>query len=105
MSLSVRKLRVPVEYVDGRVRTVEQGTEEHIAQCVDGIVGTRLHSRVEKPEFGIPDTRFGHGQGTAQAVAAAIQRWEPRADVTVEAIPELLAKRADAFVVRDNARG
>ncbi len=99
MTNSVRKLRVPIEYVNGRIRTVEQDSERHVEQCVDGILNTRLGSRIEKPEFGIPDTRFGRGVGTAQAVAAAIERWEPRADVSVTDVPALLAKRTDAFVV------
>ena len=99
MSISVRKLRAPITFVDGRVETVEQDSQEHIDQCVDGIIGTLLGSRVEKPEFGIPDTRFTGGSGTAQAVAAAIERWEPRADVSVDAVAELLEQRTDAFIV------
>jgi hypothetical protein len=99
MTINVRKLRVPIEYVNGRVLTVEQDTQEHIDQCVLGVISTLLGSRIEKPEFGIPDTRFGHGVGTAQAVLGVIERWETRADVSVDALPELLAARADAFVV------
>lgn len=107
MSISVRKLRAPIEFVDGRVRTMEQDSQEHTDQCVDGIIGTMLGARIEKPEFGIPDTRFAGGSGTSQAVAEAIQRWEPRASVTVDAVPELLRTRKDAFVVtsREASRG
>lgn len=101
----VPNLRAPVEYVDGRVRTVDQESDEHVSQCIDAILLTPIGSRPEKPEFGIPDTRFGRGIGTAQAVHAALDRWEPRTTQLVEADRAALARRVDAFIVKEAAGG
>ena len=60
----------------GSFAVVDQGTVEEIAQNVATILATPLGSRIEVPDFGIPDPTFV-GASSA-AVLAAVNEWEPR---------------------------
>lgn len=70
--------------------------EENIKQCITVILGTKPGERQMLPEFGCrvhelmfaPNTR-ATASGVAAAVRRAIERWEPRVEVTkVDAWPD-----------------
>lgn len=61
---------------------VEQDSEDDIAQCVEVLLMTGIDRRVELPEYGIEDPTFS-GSVDLPGVIAAIEDWEPRADVSM----------------------
>ena len=83
-----QRLALPLK-VDGRGRfgTVEVGSIADVAQCVAVVLATPVGSRVEIPEFGSPRPEFT-GPDLAGMVAA-VDEWEPRASLTVEALGNL----------------
>jgi phage baseplate assembly protein W len=83
MTVRVPHLRVPFEVVGGKAAVVEQDSDQEIIACVVALLSTRLGSRLEEPEYGIPDELFElltPGMDAA-AVLEAIDEWEPRARV------------------------
>lgn len=91
------KLAVPFRlHHDGtKAHTVEQDSLEEITQCVETILKTPLGSRMENPEFGVPDSAFLEGGADLEDLALAISQWEPRADVILERDPEVLEHWVD----------
>jgi phage baseplate assembly protein W len=88
---SVATLKAPL----AKVATVEQDSEEEILACVEAVLSTRIGSRLEEPEFGIPDQLFEllPPNPNVDDVLAAIELWEPRARVLGEAEVEELTQR------------
>lgn len=86
-------LAVPLRYAGGRIVVNEQDSYEDIRDCVRTIVSFPTGSRIEMPDFGIPDQAFLERGGDPPAVRAAVERWEPRAQAAVE------ADNADLFVL------
>jgi phage baseplate assembly protein W len=83
--------QVPVQLTAGlELATVEQGSPDEIAQCVEAIVRTPLGFRDDLPALGVPDQTFRRGGADPAIVAAALERYEPRADDLVTAAPDLL---------------
>jgi phage baseplate assembly protein W len=76
---------LPFRFVDGRAVVNEQDSYEDVRDCVRAIVSFPQGSRIELPEFGIPDQTFRENGVDAASVRAAVQRWEPRADATAQA--------------------
>ena len=72
----------------GRLATVEQDSADEIAQNVAVILATAEGSRVEVPEFGVPRVEFS-SRITANEIAAAVEEWELRATLTVDAVTGL----------------
>jgi phage baseplate assembly protein W len=72
----------------GSAVTVEQDSPEEIAQCVAVVLATPVGSRVEVPDFGSPRADFDEQPDTAGMVAA-VEEWEPRADLDVTAVEGL----------------
>jgi phage baseplate assembly protein W len=56
-------------------------------------------SRIEKPDFGVPDQTFAQGGAAAGPVLAAVNRWEPRAQATAEADQSSLAEFVSTITV------
>lgn len=71
----------------GRLATIEQDSADEIAQCVAVILATPEGSRVEVPDFGIPRLEFNLPD-TADIIAA-VQEWEPRADLSLDVVRDL----------------
>ena len=82
------RLALPLR-VDGRGRfaTVEVGSIEDVAQCVAVVLATPVGSRVEVPEFGSPRPEFVGPD--LPGMVAAVDEWEPRASLSVEALGNL----------------
>lgn len=89
----VPKLFVPLQMgAEGGLKTVEQDSEQEIAQCVYAILATERGSRIEEPEFGIADPTFEQGGMDLGEALLATSTWEPRAEVRSEQeIEDLIA--------------
>jgi len=74
---------------------IEQDSAEEIEDCVEVVLRTMAGSRVEVPDFGIPDETFQQLEPnpTAETYLNAISEWEPRARVLGTATIEELAER------------
>ena len=85
----------PFRIVDGVLQTVEQDSTEEINQCVEAVLNTPLGSRIDAPDYGVPDETFS--QLSADEAAAvyldAIDAAEPRARVLGEARVVEMAKQ------------
>lgn len=81
-------LRVPLHFAGTTVpklELVEQDSEAEIAQCVEAVLRHHVGHRPEQPEFGITEQAFvPHTPDNAnREILNAVDRWEPRAEVTV----------------------
>lgn len=72
-------LRYPFAVVNGKAATVDQGSPEEIAQCVYAIIGTRVGSRSENPEVGVPSYLFRPGGVDEAELRHLVEEQEPRA--------------------------
>ena len=80
----ITKLKVPLEMGATGFRTVEQDSEDEIAQCVYAVMATERGGRLEEPDFGISDPTFEQGGMDLGEALLAINTWEPRAEVELE---------------------
>jgi phage baseplate assembly protein W len=71
---------LPFRIENGGAVVNDQDTTDDVVTCVLAILLCPTGYRVELPEFGIDDPAFREGGPDAEAIAAAIQVWEPRAD-------------------------
>lgn len=88
MTVIVPKLKVPFEIRGGGAAVVEQDSVDEIVQCVDYLLQTEPGTRLEVPEFGLPDPTFEEHRLPDQLpelIREAIGRWEPRADLVLDA--------------------
>lgn len=70
----------------GQLHAVDQDTPQDIASCVGAIMRTPPGWRLDTPDFGQPAGLLFQQNGVSpQAVADAINEWEPRADGTIVA--------------------
>lgn len=82
--MGVSHLAVPFRFVNGQAVTVEQDSEDDIAQSVLVLVTTPRGSRVEVPDYGVPSVLFKQSNvPVANDILGAVGRWEPRARVDV----------------------
>ena len=74
---------------------VEQDSTEEIHDCVEASLRTFEGTRVEAPEYGIPDATFEQlgPDVTADSYLLAVAKDEPRARLLGEAETEELTKR------------
>lgn len=80
VSVTIPQLSIPFRLDGGTTpAVVEQDTPEEIAGCVLAIVLTPQGSRIELPDFGVPDSTFQQGGADPTPVEAAVNQWEPRA--------------------------
>lgn len=84
--LQVPQLAFPLRLdSNGDFAQVEQDSLDDITDSVAVLISTPVGSRIEVPEYGIPDVTFAPGglDFDATALEDAIQTWEPRAKVTI----------------------
>lgn len=81
--VSVPHLAIPFRIVNGSVAESEQGSVEEIEDCVESILRTFAGTRIDNPDFGIPDEAFTQQtpNSSAELYIAAIEAQEPRARV------------------------
>lgn len=75
--------RVPFAITDGAAEVVEQDTDEEILQCVEAICRTERGSRIDAPNFGIPEIVFREGGINEDVLHRAITDHEPRANAYI----------------------
>lgn len=94
---------MPFRVENGSVVTVEQDSIEEITQCVEACCHTLIGSRIDAPEYGIPDESFKTQvpNPSAAVYLAAIEEAEPRAHLLGEATVEGLIRR---IVLRSEGR-
>ncbi len=73
----------------GRCVVNEQDDDDEIVDCVEVLLATERGSRIEVPEYGLPDQVFRQGGADLSVVTSVIERWEPRAEHFVERKKEL----------------
>lgn len=82
--------RLPLQFggVKGGALVNEQDTGEDIIDCIKAIIAYPIGSRVDMPEFGIPDLLFRQENATVlQQVRDAVAEWEVRPTVDVSGGP------------------
>jgi phage baseplate assembly protein W len=77
----VPKLAIPVRLSGTKLATVEQDTQDEVAQCVYAVAATELGTRVERRDFGVTSPLFRQGGADLAEIQAAVERWEPRASI------------------------
>ncbi len=85
----------PFRVENGAVATVEQDSHDEVADCVLTALNTPVGSRIEAPEYGIPDELFTQlpPSPSAEPYLAAVEEAEPRAHLLGEAEIEGMTKR------------
>lgn len=68
----------------------DKDTIEEDMDCVEVLLRTPLGSREELPAYGVRPQEFTMGGASIPEIRAAIDLWEPDADVAIEREPELL---------------
>jgi phage baseplate assembly protein W len=72
------------------VEVDEQDTPDEIRGCVYNVLVTPIGHRAELPEFGIADPTFRMAGASLEDIEAAVEQWEPRADVLLDEDPDYL---------------
>jgi phage baseplate assembly protein W len=92
---SVPHLATPFRIVNGAIAVVEQDSVEEIEDCVESILRTFVGTRIDAPDFGIPDETFRQQTPStgAELYIAAIEAQEPRAHVLGRARLTQLAEK------------
>jgi hypothetical protein len=81
---------LPFRFANPQVATSEQDSLDEIADCVLAILVCPAGFRVELPAFGLPDPTFSMPVPSTDAIRTAVETWEPRAAVVLDAYPDLL---------------
>jgi phage baseplate assembly protein W len=95
---------LPFRVANGRAVVNEQDTTDDVVSCVVAIMLCPTGYRAELPEFGLDDPTFREGGPDQEAIAAAIQRWEPRADALLEVNADALDELAYAVLAMVGTR-
>lgn len=85
---------LPFRVVGGRAAVNEQDSIDDVAACVRAVLLTHPGERDALPEFGTPDLTFAQLPVDADAIADAVEAWEPRARVLAEDDPDALTDAA-----------
>lgn len=80
-------LALPLRLTGDRFAAVQQDTEEELATTVLAILSYQLGSRIERPDFGIPDPALAQRPLDLTAMRRAVAAFEPRADFSVTELP------------------
>jgi phage baseplate assembly protein W len=82
-SPNVPHLAIPFQVINGQWVTVEQDTDDEVAQCVRNICAFERGYRNEDPDFGIDDPTFTTMPIDTEDIARALERYEDRARVEI----------------------
>lgn len=75
---------LPFRFLGTAFAVNEQDTDDDITDCVEAILRTPVGSRVEAPDFGVPDQTFALTVD-ASIVAAAVAAQDPRVEAIADA--------------------
>lgn len=95
MSITTPQFAVPFHVEGGKVAVVEQGSAQEIRDCVVACLRTKVGSRMDAPEYGIPDKTFSRQprNPSADVYLRAVEEAEPRARLLGSAEVEDLIQR------------
>lgn len=73
----------PFRVSGGSIAVVDQGSIEEIEDCVEACVNTIVGTRLDAPDYGVPDEAFKQlsPNPSVAAYLAAVDEAEPRASV------------------------
>lgn len=80
---NVPHLAVPFQVINGQWITVEQDTDDEVAQCVRNICAFERGFRIEDPDFGINDPTFTTMPIDTEDISSALDTYEDRAQVEI----------------------
>lgn len=76
-----RHFTLPVRVnADGTLTTLQQDTEQEVAQSVKVLLSTLLGTRGALPAYGVLDVVFAQPATINRALEGAVSQWEPRAN-------------------------
>jgi phage baseplate assembly protein W len=75
--------------VNGRVKEVEQDSDEHVMSCLEVILRCPIGFRDELPDFGWAWPEFRSIPIDLSELEASLRRWEPRATLSARDITAL----------------
>lgn len=86
--------------LDGRMATVEQGSDQEAAEAIEIIIGSRIDERPMCWPFGIPDPTFAGLE--PDDINSALQMWGPTGvtvtDIDTEIVDEYTEKSVVSFI-------
>lgn len=86
------KLQVPFEIEGSSAAVIEQDSDDEVVQCVIAVLRTRMGTRPDDGEMGIPDFAFGQDGADLDAIRSVLVRHEPRANtVADQTLEDLIA--------------
>lgn len=91
--MGVMKFDLPFRFSGGRVVTVVQDGQREVDNCVEAVLRTTRGTRIDAPQFGIPDMTFRTNGPDLAPIREAIERDEPRAKFALTADGSDLADR------------
>lgn len=83
MAVTIPHLQYPFQFgADMHANVLEQDFLDEVANCCVVVLKCPVGFRIELPEFGADDQAF-RVAADPDAIVAALQQWEPRADAEV----------------------
>jgi phage baseplate assembly protein W len=79
----VPHLALPLRVLTSGYVSVQQDTLDEVRTTVAAIVAFSIGSRVEAPDFGVPELELAQRPLDVDALASAIEDFEPRAAINV----------------------
>jgi phage baseplate assembly protein W len=95
LARSIPHIAFPLRIENGQVATVEQDSVDEVRQNVLAVLNTIVGSRIDAPEYGVPDETFTRQSRnrSADAYLRAVEDAEPRARLLGEAEIEGMIRR------------
>lgn len=79
MDIVTPKLKVPLQIQGKSAAVVEQDSDDEVVQCVIAILRTRIGTRPDDAEMGVPDFAFHQNGADLDVIRATLLKYEPRA--------------------------
>lgn len=95
MALKTPHIDMPFRIAGSSVAQMEQNSSQDIEQCVLACLKTKRGSRVDAPEYGIPDPTFGPltPEVNVDELLTAVEEVEPRVTLISEVEFEEMVER------------
>lgn len=83
----VPHLALPLRVLSSGYASVQQDTLDEVRTNVAAIVAFPVGTRIEAPDFGVPELEFDQRPLDVDELASAIEDFEPRAAINVVELP------------------
>jgi phage baseplate assembly protein W len=81
-------LALPIRVANGVYVTEQQGSLDCVTTAVQTICSFEIGSRIERPDFGIPDPTLKEMPVDTEAIEQAVATWEPDAMIEINQTPD-----------------